>query len=133
MLDWMLLPFKRYAEFSGRSRRMEYWSFMIIFGVLSVITLLIDAEMFAETTGHAPEAMYEAMAAGIYSPPITGLMSLVFLAPYLSICSRRFHDIGQSGWIAITCIIPIVAIIIGFPAGNKGANKYGPDPLEGAG
>ena len=30
MLDWMILPYKRYAEFSGRSRRMEYWSFMLL-------------------------------------------------------------------------------------------------------
>jgi uncharacterized membrane protein YhaH (DUF805 family) len=40
---------------------------------------------------------------------------------------------GQSGWIAIACVIPIVALVIGFPAGKKGPNQYGPDPLEGAG
>ena len=29
-MEWMLLPLKRYAEFSGRSRRMEYWMFVVL-------------------------------------------------------------------------------------------------------
>ena len=29
MLEWMLLPLKRYADFSGRSRRKEYWMFVL--------------------------------------------------------------------------------------------------------
>ena len=28
-MEWMFLPLKRYAEFSGRSRRMEYWMFAL--------------------------------------------------------------------------------------------------------
>lgn len=132
--QWFVYSFtKRYLDGKGRAHRMEYWSFLIMFVALSVTTLLIDAEMFAQTTGYAPEAMYEVMAAGLYSPPITGLLSLVFAAPYFAISSRRLHDIGQNGWLAIACIIPIVALVLGFPAGNKGGNKYGPDPLEGPG
>ena len=38
-----------------------------------------------------------------------------------------------SGWLAIACVFPLFAIIAGFPAGQKGENKYGPDPLEAAG
>jgi uncharacterized membrane protein YhaH (DUF805 family) len=51
----------------------------------------------------------------------------------LAVSSRRLHDIGQSGWLAIACVFPLFAIIAGFPAGQKGENKYGPDPLEAAG
>ena len=28
-MEWMILLYKRYAEFDGRSRRMEYWMFTL--------------------------------------------------------------------------------------------------------
>ena len=31
-MHWMLFPLRRYAEFSGRSRRREYWSFVLLNG-----------------------------------------------------------------------------------------------------
>jgi serine/threonine protein kinase len=127
---------KRYIDGKGRAHRMEYWSFQIIYLVFAVIFWMIDAEMFAQETGNPAELMYTAIVAGLYSPPLTGLLWLVLLAPGISVASRRLHDFGQSGWIAIATAIPgigyIPALIIGFPAGNKGENRYGPDPL-GAG
>jgi len=124
---------KRYIDGKGRAHRMEYWSFAIMAVVIWVVTLMIDAEMYTETFGLTSDYMFAAMAQGAYQPPITSLVSLVLAAPTFSLASRRLHDIGQSGWLAIACIIPIVALVIGFPAGNKGENKYGPDPLAGAG
>jgi uncharacterized membrane protein YhaH (DUF805 family) len=32
-MEWMILPYKRYADFSGRSRRLEYWMFQLLTGL----------------------------------------------------------------------------------------------------
>ncbi|RYE02119.1 MAG: DUF805 domain-containing protein [Sphingomonadales bacterium] len=128
---------KRYIDGKGRAHRMEYWSFQIVWFVFAVLFGMIDAEMFAQETGYPAETMYQYVAAGAYSPPLSSLLWLVTIAPAISLASRRLHDLGQSGWIAAICVIPglgnLIALILGFPAGNKGENKYGPDPLTGAG
>lgn len=124
---------KRFIDGKGRAHRMEYWSFVIMAVLIWIITLMIDAEMFASTYGESSDLMFEAMAQGLYSPPVTGLASLILVAPSFALASRRLHDMGLSGWLAIACIIPIVALVLGLPAGNRGENRYGPDPLGGQG
>ncbi len=89
--------------------------------------------MFTQTFGASSEYMFQAMSEGVYQPPVTSLASLVLVAPSFAVASRRLHDIGQSGWLAIACVIPLVALVIGFPEGKKGANQHGPNPLESAG
>ncbi len=49
-MEWMLLPIKRYADFSGRSRRKEYWMFVlftlllaVVFGGLALVASQIGA------------------------------------------------------------------------------------------
>ena len=37
VFEWMTLPYRRYAEFSGRSRRKEYWLFVLFYFVLSAV------------------------------------------------------------------------------------------------
>ncbi|MDP3492225.1 MAG: protein kinase [Hyphomonadaceae bacterium] len=124
---------KRYLDGKGRAHRMEYWSFLLMVTAIYVITMMVDAEIFAQSFGTTSDYMFEAMAAGMYQPPLTGIVSLALVAPLLAVSSRRLHDIGVSGWLAIACIIPFIAIAVGFPAGKKGENQYGPDPLDGAG
>jgi len=124
---------KRYIDGKGRAHRMEYWSFLLMAAVIFVITLLIDGEMFTQTFGASSEYMFQAMSEGVYQPPVTSFASLVLVAPSFAVASRRLHDIGQSGWLAIACVIPLVALVIGFPEGKKGANQHGPNPLESAG
>ena len=134
MWQWFMYDVtKRYADGKGRAHRMEYWSFLVMVTVIYVVTLMIDVEIFAESFGGSADYMFQAMAQGAYQPPVTGVVSLALLAPMLAVSSRRLHDIGQSGWLAIACVFPLFAIIAGFPAGQKGENKYGPDPLEAAG
>jgi serine/threonine protein kinase len=129
MWQWFVYSLtKRYIDGRGRASRMEYWSFVIMVVVLSIAALIADAEVFAESFGVPGEYMYEAIAAGAYSPPVTMLLSLALAAPTFAVASRRLHDINLSGWIAVVCVIPIVAIGIGVPPGGKGDNQYGPDP-----
>ncbi|HOY78192.1 MAG TPA: protein kinase [Hyphomonadaceae bacterium] len=138
MFQWFMYSLtKKYVDGKGRAHRMEYWSFQVIWFVFAVIMLMIDAEMFTQETGLPADVMYQYMSTGSYSPPLFSLLWVATIAPVLSLISRRLHDFGQNGWIAAVCIIPgigsLIALIIGLPGGNRGENKYGPDPLGGAG
>ena len=57
-MEWMLMPFRRYAEFSGRSRRKEFWMFqllalgvaLLVYGLMIAILLWKPHGLFGRTT-----------------------------------------------------------------------------------
>jgi uncharacterized membrane protein YhaH (DUF805 family) len=130
-MDWMLMPYRRYAEFSGRSRRMEYWMFalfqIIVTAVLYGILIAGRPEM-DQATGQilaAPGALfYVAMV----------LLLLFFLAtiiPALAVGVRRLHDTDRSGWWLLIEFIPfggLVLLVFMCLDGTHGSNRFGPDP-----
>ena len=123
-MEWMTLPLKRYADFSGRSRRKEYW--MFILGVIIVAVILGIIEGALGMAG---------MVGGVYGP-LTTLMLLGIIVPSIAVQVRRFHDQGKSGWFVLLGLIPIVGgiIVLVFMCleGTQGDNEYGPDPKGGA-
>jgi uncharacterized membrane protein YhaH (DUF805 family) len=50
---------------------------------------------------------------------------LAVLIPSIAVGVRRMHDVGKSGWFLL---IPIYNLILALSEGEKGDNKYGPDP-----
>jgi len=70
-MHWMILPFKRYFEFQGRSRRLEFWMFsllnVIVFTVLAAITLGTGATMdrMANADPENPLAIYQILFSGV--------------------------------------------------------------------
>ncbi len=141
-MEWMLMPLRRYADFSGRSRRKEYWMFallnLIIYVVLYSIMLaamapsISDAAMQAQA-GMDPIEPSAGMMAGI---GIVGMILLVYalavFIPSLAVTIRRFHDQDKSGWFILLGLIPFVGgiILLVFMCleGTRGDNRYGPDP-----
>jgi uncharacterized membrane protein YhaH (DUF805 family) len=122
MLDYMLMPLKRYAEFSGRSRRKEFW-FFVLFVIAGVILLSI-IEGALGLTG---------MVGGVYGP-LTTLFYLAILIPCVAVIVRRLHDQDKSGWWALLGLVPIanlVLLVFMFLDGTNGPNQYGPDPKAG--
>lgn len=113
MLDLMLMPLKRFADFSGRSRRMEYWLFVLF--VWIVIIILRAIEGMAGLTG---------MVGGVYGP-LTTIFYLAMLIPLIAVAVRRMHDQDRSGW---WILVPIVNIVFLFIDGTRGPNRFGPDP-----
>lgn len=110
-LDYMTLPLKRYAEFTGRSRRMEYWMFYV-----GVIVAIFVAAMIDAILGF-PILIF-----------IVGLGSII---PSIAVAVRRLHDQDKSGWFLLLGLIPlagIVLLVFYFLEGTKGDNQYGPDP-----
>ncbi len=108
-MHWMILPLKRYAEFSGRSRRKEYWLFFlaVILVYLALFALLmlfmgsaiLGAFGSAGTTGAEPGAgMMGAMLGGGIVGIVIMLTWLFLLIPSIAVGIRRLHDIDRSGW-----------------------------------
>lgn len=159
--EWMLLPLRRYAEFSGRSPRAEYWWFFLFSILASIPAGIIDAIIGTQIIG--------------------GLLSLGLIIPSLAVGARRLHDLDRTGWwmlAPLAVILPTIAgaglfgglgaiggllgssgaagagvggavVILGLGGvigiglslmlllwyctrGTSGPNKYGPDPLAPA-
>ena len=119
-MHYMLLPLRRYAEFSGRSRRKEYWMFL-----LGVVIAMIALMMIESVVGLGGWVMY-------YYGPLTTLFGLAIFIPGLAVQVRRFHDQDRSGWFVLLGLIPFVGslIVLVFMCfeGTRGPNRYGPDP-----
>jgi uncharacterized membrane protein YhaH (DUF805 family) len=158
-MDWMLMPLRRYAEFSGRSRRMEYWMFTLLGIIVAVIAyaLMLGGGAAALLTAAAvdPMAASDPTMADVSFGPLfwIGVIILVVwglgtLIPSIAVTVRRLHDRNMSGWyligfivvVFVLSLIPGIGTIlvllleIGFIVlmalpGTTGPNQYGPDPL----
>ncbi len=119
-IDWMKLALSRYSDFSGRSRRMEYWMFVILQIGVSIVTSLID-----NIIGLG------GIVFGAYGP-LTLIVSLVLIVPAIAVGVRRLHDRDMSGWFLLLGLVPIVGglilLVIFLLEGTQGSNKYGADP-----
>jgi uncharacterized membrane protein YhaH (DUF805 family) len=118
-MEWYLLVLKRYADFSGRSRRKEYWMFTLYNTVILVVLEL---------------AGFLTLERGGISIAFFGLVllyALGVLVPSLAAAVRRLHDTGKSGWFLLICLIPIVSIaliVLLCLDSTPGDNQYGPNP-----
>jgi uncharacterized membrane protein YhaH (DUF805 family) len=129
-MEWMLMPYRRYADFSGRSRRKEYWMFylfvMIVY-VIAAVLMGMGAPSVDPTTGELSGGGGMATV----GMAILGLFWLGTIIPALAVSIRRMHDQDRSGW-WILC--PIANIIFLFIDGTPGPNRFGPDPkVDGSG
>ena len=103
---------KKYAVFSGRARRREFWMFVLINFIVAVGLSVVDMMLGTIVLG----AIY----------------TLAVLIPSLAVGARRLHDIGKTGWWQLIGLIPfigiIVLIIFYVMDSNPGDNQYGPNP-----
>jgi uncharacterized membrane protein YhaH (DUF805 family) len=118
--DAIKTGFQKYIGFSGRAARSEYWYWTLFIYLLCLVAVLMDLTVFSfNTTG---------------VPIMIVLAILATLLPSLAVSARRLHDIDRSGWWALlllTLVGYIVLLVWGFMRGTVGANRFGPDPLEG--
>lgn len=123
MMEWMLMPFRRYVEFSGRSRRKEYWMF-VLFNLIVYFVLALLFGAYQVT----PEGEID-FGPG---PMLLSLYALIAFLPSLAVVVRRFHDQDKTGWLALLALIPFIGglIVLVFMVieGTRGPNRYGPDP-----
>lgn len=115
--------FSKYATFSGRARRAEFWWFALFNFLANIVLNIVDAVVFG--FGHGM------MSGG--AQPLSGLYSLAVLLPSLAVGARRLHDTGKSGWWQLLVFIPLIGIIVLIwwyaTEGDRGPNDHGPDPM----
>ena len=115
---------RKFADFSGRARRSEYWKFMLFTMIIEALSTVIFSTIIpltVEISGVEISLVYLAVC-------------LIFYLPKLSVSVRRLHDIGKSGWFYFISLIPVVGQIIFFiwcvKDSEARTNKYGKDPKE---
>ncbi len=100
-MEWMILPYKRFFDFKGRSRRKEFWMYtLFVFLVMIVLTILDNLlGLGGNATGETDLSSTTVGAAGAVSGGLlTGLFSLVTFIPGLAVSVRRLHDLDRTGW-----------------------------------
>lgn len=149
-MEWMILPFKRYADFSGRSRRKEFWMFQLLNFIVGAVLIgpffatVITQSAEAGTGPGSEEAMAQALMSSGMGLPMIGLMlyglyALAAFIPSIAVTVRRLHDRDMSGWWYLGMIVASLIPLIGFAAsiafivvmclpGTDGANRFGEDP-----
>ena len=104
---------RKYAEFSGRACRSEYWYWNLFMVILQSV-LVLGSSVF-------PDLIW-----------VAGLASFGLFVPGLSVTIRRLHDLGKSGGSLLVLVIPLVgSFILLFwmcKRGTEGANDFGGDP-----
>ena len=110
-MNYYLTALKKYAVFSGRARRKEYWMFILFSAIISFALGLIEG-----IAGIAPQVDTSVLA---------GIYQLAILIPSIAVGVRRMHDVNKNGWFLI---IPLYNLILVLTDGTKGDNKYGLDP-----
>ena len=107
--------FNKYAIFSGRASRSEFW-FFVLFGLLGgIIAAIIDTMIL----GYSAEV----------NGPINLIFSVALILPSISVAARRLHDLDKSGWwqlLWFTIIGGILIIIWHATEGENKKNKFGP-------
>ena len=112
-IDYYIGAFRKYADFSGRARRSEYWYFTLLNVIVFILLSFISKSLnIGEGLG--------------------GIYTLISFIPGFAVLVRRLHDVGKSGWFLLIGIIPIIGalwlFILQFTDSTPGANKYGPNP-----
>ena len=128
-MNWMLLPYRRYFEFSGRSRRKEYWMFVLF----QVLVSLAIGVVFGRTSYMTGAGMMTGNVM-VQGPGgmVQNLFSLVSLIPGIAVSVRRLHDQDRSGWLLLLALIPFFGwfalLVFMCLEGTRGPNRFGPDP-----
>jgi uncharacterized membrane protein YhaH (DUF805 family) len=112
-MNWYLAALKKYAVFSGRARRKEYWLFALSSIIFGVIVGLIGTCLGGQKTGDQ----------------LIDLYGLAILIPSLAVSVRRLHDTNKSGWWLLPLMLcPVILLIFMFFDSQPDANPYGPNP-----
>jgi hypothetical protein len=125
-MSLMFEPLRKYAQFSGRARRSEYWLFALFtFAVSIAITIL-------RLIVAGPQSLEN------NSFDVLSLVSLAFslamFIPSLAVSFRRLHDTDRSAWWILIGLIPLIGAIVLLVfycmPGTTGPNKFGADPKQ---
>ncbi len=113
-MNWFMLALSKYAQFSGRSTRQEYWMYVLVYVIIAIVLGVIEGVLHTRFLGI--------------------VLTLALLLPSLSVSARRLHDTGRSGWWQLLNLIPLVGwivLIVFLVQDSAPDNQYGPNPKGG--
>ncbi len=96
--------FSKYATFTGRASRSEFWWFVLFLVLASA-------------------------ACGVVSDKLSAAFTIATLVPAMAVGARRLHDVDKSGWMQLIGLIPIVGwilVIVWCAQAGKEPNRSGP-------
>lgn len=121
-MQWYFDALAKYAVFTGRAQRREFWMYLLVLpGMLvaaSVVDLLVGT--FNADSGY-----------GL----VGALLVLGSVIPTLAVGARRLHDTDRSAWWLLAALVPLGVVVLIFmwlDDGDRGDNRFGPDPLSRA-
>jgi uncharacterized membrane protein YhaH (DUF805 family) len=114
-MRWYLQVLRKYAVFSGRARREEYWTFLLVH------MLIYFGMSFFDVFVGQPD--------GWGDDPWVTLYALAVLPPGIAVQVRRMHDSDHRGW---WLLVPVLNFVFLLRDGTHGSNRFGPDPKAAA-
>lgn len=110
--------FQKFATFSGRASRSEFWYFQLFGLVTSIVAEILDQALFSSS--------------GAFSGPLGWIATVVFIVPSIAVGSRRLHDSEKTGWLQLIglTVVGLIPLIVWWASrGTRGENRYGADPI----
>jgi uncharacterized membrane protein YhaH (DUF805 family) len=116
---WKTCVLTKYASFTGRARRSEFWGFVVVNAAVYVLLLLLFLVLDSSAVVLVLYAAY----------------ALAMLVPSLAAAVRRLHDTNKSGWLLLIALVPIVGglvLLFSYVSdSDEKTNDYGPSPKYG--
>ena len=115
---------KKYADFSTRASRKEFWSFALFYCFLCLAMFMIS--ILVDVVFEHSFQMFRLMVG------VSVIIALLLMVPTYAVCVRRLHDTGRTGWWLLLYFIPCIgaiALLIMLCRKSDEDNKYGPKPL----
>jgi uncharacterized membrane protein YhaH (DUF805 family) len=110
-MEYFIGAYKKYADFTGRARRKEFWMFVLFYVIVYIVLCVVDSIIGMQI--------------------LSSLFALGSLIPSFAIGARRLHDTGRSGWWQLLNLIPLIGfiiLIVFWAQDSHGDNEYGPNP-----
>ncbi|MFN4096003.1 MAG: DUF805 domain-containing protein [Sphingomonas sp.] len=120
-MEWMILPFKRFFDFRGRSRRKEFWMYTLFVVIVSIVLSILDSMLGlgGDMSGSSDVTDGSAAVGGALSGGLlANLFSLITIIPSLAVSVRRLHDVDRTGW---WVLLPLLPVFVGAVAMGIGA------------
>ena len=117
-MNWFLIVLKKYADFTGRARRSEYWFYYLFYMIIYIALTVVE------------HIVHDGV------PVLASLFALGMLVPSIAVSARRLHDTNRSGWWMLIGLVPLIGgiILLVFMCTDSeaGENRFGPNPKAAA-
>lgn len=122
-LDILTHPFKNYANFFGRTRRLYFWGFTVLQPIIIISMIFATSSI---------DRAYDTKIGYNIGYFFFIIYTLIAIIPNISLNIRRLHDANYSGYFVLLVLIPIVGpfilILMHLLPSSDGENKWGLNP-----